>query len=47
VVECNPDCLMKILRELCESWFCEEIGTKISRERKDEDWGSIYTVEPV
>jgi hypothetical protein len=28
----------------CESWFCEGIGKKISREWKDKDSKSIYDV---
>jgi hypothetical protein len=35
---------MKTLHELCESWFWEEIGRKISREQKDEVMKSIFDV---
>jgi hypothetical protein len=42
VMEQNPNCSMKTLHELCESQFYKEIGTKISRERRDEDGRRIF-----
>jgi hypothetical protein len=42
VMERNPSCSMKALHELCESRFYNEIGKKISREQRDEDWRCIY-----
>jgi len=44
VMGCNPDCLMKILHELCESWLCEGIGKEIFGERRDKEWRNIYDV---
>jgi hypothetical protein len=41
-MEQNPNCSMKTLHELCESQFYKEIGTKISRERRDEDGRRIF-----
>ncbi len=44
MMEHNLSCSMKTLHELCESWFWEEIGRKISREQKDEVMKSIFDV---
>lgn len=42
MMERNPSFSMKTFHVLCESRFCERIGKKNSRERRDEDWRSIY-----
>jgi hypothetical protein len=44
MMERYPNYSMKILDELCESWFCKEIGKKSSWEQKDEDGRSIFDV---
>jgi hypothetical protein len=44
MMEHNPGYSMKTLHELCESWFCEGIGKKISWERKGENGRNIYNV---
>jgi len=38
MMEHNFDYSLKILQKLCESWFCEGIGKKISGEQRDQDW---------
>ncbi len=43
-LERNLGCSMKTLHELCESQFCEGIGKKIAKEKKDKIWRSIYHV---
>jgi len=42
VMEHNPSCSMKTFHELCESWFCKEIGRKISGEQRDEVMRNIF-----
>ncbi len=42
VMECNPNCSMKIFHEFCESRFYKEIGGKIFWEWKDEVMRSIF-----
>jgi hypothetical protein len=43
-MERNLGYSMKILQELCESWFYKGIGRKIFGERRDEEWRGIYDV---
>lgn len=44
MMECDPDCSMKTLYELCESRLCKGIGEEILEERRDEEWRSIFDV---
>jgi hypothetical protein len=44
MMECDLDCSMKTLHELCESQLREGIGKEISGEQRDEEWRNIYDV---
>jgi hypothetical protein len=45
VMERNPSCSLKILHELCESWFYKEIGKKSSGEQRGEVMRTIFDID--